>query len=515
MTTLIVVLGDQLSHGLASLRDVDRADAVVLMTEVADETTYVKHHKKKIALIFSAMRHFAEDLRGQGWQVDYVALDAPGNSGNFTGEVARAIGRHATSGIRIVEPGEWRVAEMVRGWSKRFGMPVEVLDDDRFIASIADFAAWAKGRKSLTMEYFYRDMRRRTGLLMDGDKPVGGQWNFDHDNRKTPPRGLNYPAPAQFAPDAITLEVLALVETRFANHFGDLQPFAMPVTRAEALAALDHFVATALPGFGDYQDAMIAGQPLLYHSLLSPALNCGLLTPREVCEAAVAAYDRGDAPINAVEGFVRQIIGWREYVRGLYWLDMPGYADANALGATRPLPDFYWTAETEMRCLRTAVEETRANAYAHHIQRLMVLGNFALLAGVEPKAIDAWFLVVYADAYQWVELPNVIGMSQHADGGRLGSKPYAASGAYINRMSDYCGRCRYDVKQRTGPDACPFNALYWDFLARHEERFRANMRMRNMYATWDRFSDDQRAEIRDSAAGFLSRLKPAGDGWAQ
>jgi deoxyribodipyrimidine photolyase-related protein len=514
MTLLIPVLGDQLSHSLAALADTDPADAIVLMMEVADETGYVRHHPKKIALIFSAMRHFAAELRERGWRVDYVALEAAGNSGSFTGEVARAVERHGASAIRIVEPGEWRVAEMIAGWEAALGVPVEVLEDSRFLCSIAEFKAWAGTRKSLTMEFFYREMRRKSGLLMDGAQPVGGRWNFDADNRKTPPRGLNYPAPASFAPDAITNEVLALVARRFGAHFGSLDGFAFPVTAVQAREALAQFVAAALPSFGDYQDAMLAEQPTLYHALISPALNCGLLTPREVCEAAVAAYGRGEAPLNAVEGFVRQIIGWREYIRGMYWLDMPGYAHANALEAHRPLPDFYWTGETDMRCLNIAVRDTRDHAYAHHIQRLMVLGNFALIAGVDPALVEQWYLVVYADAYQWVELPNVIGMSQHADGGRLGSKPYASSGAYINRMSDYCGRCRYDVKQRTGPDACPFNALYWDFLARHEARFRDNLRMRNMYRTWDRFSPEHRAEIRKSAAAFLDTLEPARPGWA-
>lgn len=516
MTILIPVLGDQLSHGLASLRDVDRRDAVVLMMEVADETTYVKHHPKKIALILSAMRHFAAELEREGWQVDYVRLDSPDNSGGFSGEVARAVSRHGASAVRVVEAGEWRVQQMLLGWRSALGIPVDILPDDRFLCSIDEFGCWAGGRDELVMEFFYRDMRRRMGWLMteDGD-PVGGRWNYDQDNRKTPPRGLNYPAPSRFTPDDVTREVLALVGQRFAGHFGSLEGFGFPVTRAQAREALEHFIATALPGFGDYQDAMLAEQDTLYHAVLSPALNIGLLTPRELCEAAIAAHDRGDAPINAVEGFVRQILGWREYVRGVYWTFMPRYAQANALRANRPLPQFYWTGDTDMRCLSIAVKNTHANAYAHHIQRLMVLGNFAMLAGVDPRAIDDWFLVVYADAYQWVELPNVIGMSQFADGGTLGSKPYAGGGAYINRMSDYCGRCRYDVKQREGPDACPFNYLYWDFLARHERRLRSIPRMRNMYRGWDRMDGDVKAAMRGSARVFLEQLEPAEPGWAR
>lgn len=486
------------------------------MVEVRDETEYVRHHKKKIALIFSGMRHFAEELRADGWRVEYVTLDDPGNTHSFTGEVRRAVERLRPDAIRAVAGAEYRVRRMQDEWADRTGLPVEILEDDRFLCAISDFYTWAQGRREHRMEYFYRDMRRKTGLLMTADgKPEGGQWNYDKDNRATPPRGLNYPAPERFAPDAITNDVLKLVAQEFAGHFGDLEPFGLAVTRAQALHVLKHFIAAALPDFGRYQDAMIAGQDYLYHSALSSSLNLGLLGPLEICEAAVAAYDSGHAPLNSVEGFVRQIIGWREYIRGMYWWDMPTFAGRNALAADRPLPEFYWTGETEMRCLSESVGQTKREAYAHHIQRLMVLGNFALLAGVSPQAISDWFLVVYFDAYEWVELPNVIGMSQFADDGMIASKPYAAGGAYINRMSDYCKRCRYDVKQKTGPDACPFNALYWDFLARHEKRLAGNMRMGNMYATWRRMSDGQRADYRASAAAFLETLEPAAKGWAR
>lgn len=516
MTTLIPVLGDQLSHTLASLRNVERGDAVVLMMEVRDETTYVRHHKKKIALIFSAMRHFAEALRDDGWIVDYVTLDDRHNTHSFTGEVGRAAQRHRATTVRVVAGGEYRVRQLQDRWQAQFGLPVTILEDDRFVCSLPAFYSWAQGRREHRMEFFYRDMRRQTGLLMTATgEPVGGQWNYDEDNRETPPRGLNYPAPERFEPDAITREVLDLVAATFGAHFGDLLPFALPVTRQQALRALHHFIAAALPDFGRYQDAMIAGQDYLYHSSLSLCLNLGLLDPIEVCQAVVDAFERGAAPLNSVEGFVRQIIGWREFMRGMYWWDMPELAGRNALEATRPLPDFYWTGETDMRCLAESVGQTKREAYAHHIQRLMLLGNFALLAGIDPKAVSDWFLVVYFDAYEWVEMPNVIGMSQFADGGMIASKPYVGGGAYINRMSDYCGRCRYDVKRKTGPDACPFNALYWDFLARHEARLRGNSRMRNSYATWNRFSDEAKAAYRASADAFLATLEPAADGWAR
>ena len=504
MTILIPILGDQLTHGLASLGDVAKADAIVLMMEVADETTYVRHHKRKIALVLSAMRHFADELRADGWVVEYVRLDDPDNSGSFTGEIERAIARHRVQAIRIVESGEWRVKVMIDSWQKRFGLPVTVLDDDRFLCGILEFQTWAQARNDLVMEFFYREMRRKTGLLMTTDgKPEGGQWNFDKENRKPPKRGVNYPEPMHFAPDEITREVMTLVSNRFASHFGRLEKFALPVTADQARKALTHFIRTALPDFGAYQDAMVTGQDWLYHSWLSPALNLGLLTPLEIARAAAQAYATGDVPLNAAEGFIRQIIGWREYVRGYYWLEMPDVANANALGADRPLPDLYWTGETDMFCLAEAIRNTRDHGYAHHIQRLMVLGNFAMLAGVRPQEVAEWFLAVYVDAYEWVELPNVIGMSQHADGGRLATKPYAGGGAYINRMSDHCGRCRFDVKQKTGPDACPFNALYWDFLARNEGRFRRNRRMTHVYSAWDKMKPDVRDAIRESARRSL------------
>ena len=516
MAILIPVLGDQLSHDLASLRDIDRSDAVVLLMEVSDETTYVRHHKRKIALILSAMRHFAQELRDAGWQVDYVFLDDPANSGSFTGEVMRAVARHRPASIRIVEPGEWRVKTAIDGWAAHCHLPVDVLADDRFICGILEFQTWAQARNELMMEFFYRDMRRKTGLLMGSDgKPEGGQWNLDKENRAPPKRGLNYPEPMSFEPDKTTLEVMTLVADRFGGHFGRLEQFGLPVTAAQARRALDHFVRTALPDFGTYQDAMVTGQDWLFHSWLSPALNLGLLTPLEVAQAAADAYATGAVPLNAAEGFIRQIIGWREYVRGYYWLEMPAVADANALGATRPLPEFYWTGDTDMKCMAEAIRNTRDHGYAHHIQRLMVLGNFAMLAGVQPQDVADWFLVVYVDAYEWVELPNVIGMSQHADGGRLATKPYAGGGAYINRMSDHCGACRYKVKLKSGPDACPFNALYWDFLARHERRFRSNRRMMKMYANWDRMDPAIREAYRASATAFLATLEPAKPGWAR
>jgi deoxyribodipyrimidine photolyase-related protein len=399
---------------------------------------------------------------------------------------------------------------MQSGWGARFSLPVEIIPDDRFLCSHSAFAEWAASRKQLRMEFFYRDMRRKTGLLMDGDSPAGGQWNFDADNRKPVRDSLFLPQPLRCEPDAETRAVLRLVQAHHGSHFGDLEPFWFPVTRSDAQRAAKHFIAESLPHFGHYQDAMLRGERFLYHSVLSPLLNVGLLDPLELCQAAEAEFRAGRAPLNSVEGFIRQIIGWREFIRGVYWLKGADYLTSNALGAARPLPDMYWTGETDMTCMAEAIRQTREEAYAHHIQRLMVTGNFALLAGLNPREVHEWYLAVYADAFEWVEAPNTLGMSQYADGGVVGSKPYAASGAYIHRMSDYCGSCRYDVKQRTGPYACPLNALYWDFIARHRERFLGNSRMAQMVRTFDRFADADRSAVLEQAAHFLAHLDTHG-----
>ena len=502
MTVILPVPADQLSPELASLKAVERADAVILMAEVMGEAGAPRHHRKKIAFLFSAMRHHAEALRAQGWRVDYVTLDDPDNTQSLGHEVARARARHGADRVISVEAGCWRLIEEQKHWG-------EVLPDNRFLVSREWFAGWAKGRKRLLMEDFYRLMRKSTGLLMAGDQPEGGQWNFDQENRKPPAKGLAYPPPPRFAPDAITQQVLALVDARFPTHFGDLHPFALPVTRAQALKCLADFIEQRLPRFGDYQDAMVTGEDGLFHSQLSALINCGLLGPLEVCHVAEAAFHAGQAPLNAVEGFIRQIIGWREYVRGIHWIAGPDYEASNHLAAHRPLPGFYWSGQTTMRCMAEAVRATRENAHAHHIQRLMVLANFALIAGISPQEVSEWFLLVYADAYEWVETPNVIGMGLFADGGLMASKPYAASGAYINRMSDYCRGCAHDVKKRTGDGACPFNSLYWDFMARNREQLGRNHRMLRMYDGWDRFAADEQARIRANAKDILDGLVPS------
>lgn len=506
--TLRLVLGDQLSPTISSLRDIDPVHDIVVLLEVASEATYVPHHKKKIAFLFAAMRHFADGLRRARQRVHYTTLDDPDNAGSFAAELQRLVALYKPQRIVVTEPGEWRVRQDIASWAKLLGVPVDMRDDTRFIASHADFAAWAKGKKQLRMEFFYREMRRKTGLLLTDDgEPEGGQWNYDAENRKPLKDATRFLPRRQFTHDKITSDVLALVAARFDTHFGTLAPFNFAVTAADAKQLLDDFINEYLPNYGDYQDAMQQGEAFLFHSVLSPYINAGLLDPLECCRRAAAAYKAGRAPLNAVEGFIRQIIGWREYIRGIYWLHMPDYVTKNALHATRPLPDFYWTADTDMNCLREVVTQTRDYAYSHHIQRLMVTGNFALLAGLLPEAVCEWYLAVYADAYEWVELPNTLGMALYGDGGIVASKPYAASGKYISRMSNFCASCKYDVEETVGPTACPFNALYWHFLWRHQALFSNNPRMSMIYSSFKRMSAEKQAAILQQAEAFLTQLR--------
>ena len=503
---LRLVLGDQLSQSLSSLGDIDRNSDTVLMCEVMGEVTYVRHHKKKVAFILSAMRHFADTLREQGISVDYVSLDDPENSGSFRGEVARAVTRHDAERLIVTAPGEFRVLQDMQNWETDFGIAVEIRQDDRFLCSPEMFKSWAAGRKQLRMDFFYREMRRHYDVLMIEGKPVGGKWNYDIENRERPDPSHQVPAPLQFLPDETSQTVLNLVENYCADHFGELDEFGFAVTRKQALQVLDHFIVNRLPLFGTFQDAMIEGEPWMYHSHIGFYLNVGLLGPGEVITSAQNAYEMGTAPLNSVEGFIRQILGWREFVRGIYWLKMPEYASQNFLAADRPLPDFFWTGDTQMNCLRQSIGQTQKYAYAHHIQRLMVIGNFALLTGLAPKFVNEWYLIVYADAFEWVELPNVSGMVLFADGGYLASKPYAAGGAYINRMSNYCQNCRYRVAKKKGSDACPFNYLYWHFLIKNRDKLGNNARLGMIYRSLDRMSEEKQQTIMDDSRHFLNGL---------
>ncbi|WP_306523996.1 cryptochrome/photolyase family protein [Rheinheimera sp.] len=505
MAKLILILGDQLSPALASLRQWQQGDVIVL-AEVQAEAGYVRHHQHKIVLIFSAMRHFANSLREQGMQVKYFQYKE--RIASLYEAVASTLSQQPElTEVLLTEAAEYRLAQEISAWPTLLKRPVTVLPDDRFIASTDMFRRWADGRSQFRMEYFYREMRRYTGLLMNGNEPEGGKWNYDHDNRQSCPAHLVFPKPEPVAADAITAEVIQLVQQEFSGNIGDAGTFCLAVTGKDARAVFLDFVTHQLPLFGQYQDAMQLDQPFLFHSISAMYLNIGLLDVRWMCQKVEQAYREGKVPLNAAEGFIRQLIGWREYVRGLYWLLMPDYKTHNYFAAERALPAYYWHGNTSMRCMQQAISHTIKHAYSHHIQRLMITGNFALLAGLSVAEMNEWYLAVYADAFEWVQLPNTSGMALFADGGVLASKPYAASGNYIQRMSNYCQHCSYQVKKVTGEGACPFNALYWDFLARNEDKLATNARMQLAYQQWRRKPAEAQQAIRDYAKELLIKLE--------
>jgi deoxyribodipyrimidine photolyase-related protein len=499
---LLYILGDQLDAGMEALAQLDRDRDVILMAEVRAEAEAMASHRQRTTLFLSAMRHFALGLIDQGFRVRYVQLDDHANTQSLDSELARAIGALTPDGVRVVQPGDHRVIASLRDAAAGQGVPLEILPDQSFTCSLEEFDQWADdGRKSLVMEYFYRQRRRALGVLVERDgQPVGGQWNFDADNRKAFKQAPDVPPPYQPVADLITRQVMKLVERTWPGAPGRMDHFHWPVTREQALRTLQDFIDNRLGQFGDYEDAMWAGEPVLYHSRLASSLNLKLLRPRECIDAALAAYRAGKVALNGVEGFVRQVIGWREFIRGVYYHEGAAYRSRNGLDQHGQLPDFYWSGETNMNCLRHCVNEVLDNAWGHHIPRLMVLGNFAMTAGVHPARVNDWFLAMYVDAVDWVTTPNVIGMSQHADHAVVGTKPYAAGANYINRMSNYCRGCRYDPKQRLGEDACPFNTFYWDFLLRHRESLAGNARMQLALKNAARLPGAERKALRARAA---------------
>jgi deoxyribodipyrimidine photolyase-related protein len=500
---LVLALGDQLDGRSSAFDDFDASQDAILQMEVREEATYIPQHKQRLVFFFSAMRHFREEQREAGRRVFYSELDEPENRGNFAEEIKRWLTRLQPQRMIALRPGDWRVREQLAAVEPA----VEFRTDRHFLCSDEDFASFVDESPRLVLEDFYRRMRLRLNILVDPNgKPVGGAWNYDEQNRasfgrKGPP---HIPDKKTFAPDRITRGVMALVEREFPRSPGRLDNFDLPLTREAALESLNDFVENRLAHFGRFQDAMQRGEPFLFHSHLSGLLNLHLLTPQEVIDAVVA--NPAGASLNSIEGFVRQVIGWREFVHGVYWRFMPGYAERNALEADLPMPRFYWTGETEMRCLAEAIRHTLDHAYAHHIERLMVLGLFCLLLGVSPYDVHRWHMSMFWDAIDWVSLPNTLGMSQYGDGGLIGTKPYAASGAYINKMSNYCNRCRYDPHKATGEEACPFTTLYWDFLARHQRRLAKNPRMKYPYMNFFRKDSAEVDAIRKRAAELKAKL---------
>ncbi len=506
---LVVVFGDQLNRDASAFDDFDPKLDAVWMAEVEYEAKHVWSHKQRIALFLSAMRHFRDALIAEGIRVEYTQLDDRKQVDKFSGRLAADLSALRPAKVIVTQPGEWRVLLGLRKVCREKSVELDVREDRHFFTTVDDFKNHAQGRKSLRMEFFYRELRKRFDVLIEDGKPTGGDWNYDKENRGTFGKfGPDEPNPGPgFQPDVITREVLELVNERFAEHPGSTDSFAWPTTSKEAKQALRDFIKYRLPVFGKYQDAMWRDEPWLYHSLLSTSLNLKLLDPRDVVDAAEQAYEQGKAPLAAVEGFVRQILGWREYVRGIYWMHMPEYLERNAMGASESLPEFYWTGETDLECLKQSVGQTLEHGYAHHIQRLMVTGLYALLLGVDPKKIHEWYLAVYVDAVEWVELPNTLGMSQYGDGGLMASKPYIATGSYINRMSNYCKNCPKNPKEKTGEDACPFTTLYWDYLMRHQDQLRKNNRMSLQVRNLDRLNPGELSEI--AKAALEIRKKPA------
>jgi len=482
---LVLVLGDQLDapRGIMGAVDFDNNRDAVWMAETEEEATHVWCHQMRLVFFFSAMRHLREQLRESGCTVHYHELQADkrrDGGHDFAAILAASIRKLKPQKISVVEPGDVRVLAMITACAKEYEIELEVLPDSHFYCGIDEFKKFADKRKGLLLETFYRHMRKKHNVLMDEDgNPEGGDWNYDKENRESfgrsgPPA---FPAAPRYKPDQITRDVIALVKSRYRDHPGRCDGFDLPVTREDAKAYLADFISKRLPHFGKYQDAMWTGEHFMAHSRISALLNVKLISPSDCVQAAEASWRAGNVPLNSAEGFIRQIIGWREYIRGIYWLKMPDYADMNELNHEAEVPSFFWDGETEMACVRDAMENVIENGYAHHIQRLMVLGLFGQLYGVHPYRFHEWHMAMYVDAIDWVSLPNALGMSQFGDGGIVGTKPYCASGNYINKMSNYCKQCRYDHRKAEGDEACPFTTLYWDFLDRHYEKFRNNQRM--------------------------------------
>ncbi|HSR04867.1 MAG TPA: cryptochrome/photolyase family protein [Proteiniclasticum sp.] len=499
------VLENQLNENLDGFKQINQKSDVVLFMESKDRALWKGEHKQKLVLVFSAMRHFAAELEDKGYEVDYRIVD------NYSEGLKAHLAIYSSEKFLVHEPTDHRIRTMIENELFSSGkVKTEILSErPLFLVEKKDWEIYLPQGEMWKQDQVYRRLRKERGILMEKGRPIGGKWTFDSENRKSPTKGLTFSEPIQFPPDKITLEVMNQVEKEYPNHFGELKNFSWPVTRGNALEALDQFIEHRLVTFGEYQDAMMQGKPWMSHSLISGAMNMGLLTPEEVIEKAEEAYHQKKASLSSVEGFIRQILGWREYIRGVYLRRMPEYEKVNCFDHQNPLPSYYWTGKTDMNCLSTVVKEVIENGYSHHIERLMVLGNWANLLRVRPQEVSDWFLEAYVDAYDWVVLPNVLGMALYADGGLMSTKPYVSSGQYINRMSDYCESCDYSISEKTGDKACPFNALYWLFLEDHRDPLEKNPRMRLMYANWDKQKEEQKIEIITKGRTLLDEAKMA------
>ncbi len=484
MTTGIWILGDQLYLTQAALQSCNNPSKLpIILIESYSHIKQLRYHKQKLVLIWSSMRHFAEELRQQGYSVTYEIAE------DFQTPLESWVKENQIDQLQIMTPNDKPFLNTIE--DLKLPCDINLLPNNHFLWSSEEFNNWAKNRKRLLMEDFYREGRRRFDILMEADKPVGGKWNLDKENRKPPKAKLNTPEPLWFEADEITQEVIQQVDCLNIPTYGDLKQFRWGVTRSQALKVLKYFIDIRLPDFGPYQDAMVTGEQTMWHAMLSPYINLGLLQPLEIIQAAEKAYHDNQLALNSVEGFIRQVLGWREYMHGIYHHVDADYPQQNWFEHNKPLPEFFWTGETKMNCLHQILTQVMDMGYAHHIQRLMVLNNFGLIAGISPQELETWFHSAFIDAYDWVMQTNVIGMGQYADGGLLASKPYAASANYINKMSDYCKSCYYQHSKRTGEKACPFNFLYWDFLNRHRDKLKFQGRMNFILKNLDRMTPEE------------------------
>ena len=506
MNSIILILKDQLSLNISSLKNCDKKNDIIFIPEIMEDFCKPKHHKKKIVFQLASMRNFASKLQNKGYNVHYLKIDDESNSQNLNSELIKFSKLNDVDNIKLTYPSEFHKLNQLSKL-KNENLNLLYFEDTRFLCSIEEFKDYAESKKKLIMENFYRYMRIKHKILVnDKNKPIGEKWNFDKENRKPPKSGLKIPTNYQVKTDSLTNDIIILVDKLFNDHFGDIKPFYLATTSEDAEKILNDFLINRFENFGAYQDAMIENEDFMFHSHISFYLNNGLLDPLDTIKKAESFYFKKNINLNSVEGFIRQILGWREYVRGIYWLNMPNYKNLNFLNADNKLPNFFWEGNSKMKCIDEAVRNTKENAYAHHIQRLMVLGNYALITSINPEEVNEWYLVVYADAYEWVELPNVSGMILFADGGILGTKPYAASGSYINKMSNYCKNCSYKVSLKNGPNACPFNYLYWNFLIKNKDLLSKNQRMSMIYNVLAKFDKEKLDSIKSDSKKFLENI---------